>query len=182
MSFDELDRLLRRAGAPVDAAECHGALCGALCSPTPDTDAWLAHVLEGGDDAGARAPLVALAADTERRLRAGDFEFSPCLPDDDEPLVERVASLGEWCEGFLFGLGSARITDYDALPDAAQEIVRDVIEMARVGAPAGDDDEDGDEAAYSDLVEYLRAGIQLLYDELNPAPPNPVLAAPPRLQ
>ena len=102
MSFDELDRLLRRAGAPVDAAECHGALCGALCSPTPDTDAWLAHELEGVADTGARAPLVALAADTERRLREGDFEFSPCLPDDDEPLrsktlrhrqLERAAAL-----------------------------------------------------------------------------------------
>ena len=180
MTFDELDRLLRRAGAPVDAAECHGALCGVLCAPSPDVDVWLAHVLEGVEAADARRALAALAEEMSRRLRGGDFEFSPCLPDDDVALVERVASLGEWCEGFLFGLGSARITDYDALPDAAQEIVRDVIELARVGLPAGDDD-DGDEQAYSDLVEYLRAGIQLLHDELNPAPPSPVLNAPPRV-
>jgi uncharacterized protein len=181
-SFHDLDRLLRRIGAPVDAAECHGALCGALCAPASETDAWLAHTLDGVVEThDARPQLDALAAATLRELRNGDFEFAPCLPDDDEPLAQRVAALGEWCEGFLFGIGASSIEQFDALPESVQEIVRDVIEMARVGMPTGED-VDGDEGAYAELVEYLRAGVQLVYDEMNPAPASPVLAAPPRVQ
>ena len=181
-SFHELDRLLRRIGAPVDAAECHGALCGALCAPSSETDAWLAFTLDGVTDTrDARPPLDALAASTLRELRSGDFEFAPCLPDDDEPLTQRTAALGEWCEGFLFGIGASSIEQFDALPESVQEIVRDVVEMARVGMPTGEDS-DGDEGAYVELVEYLRAGVQLVYDEMNPAPASPVLAAPPRVQ
>ncbi|MEX0899590.1 MAG: UPF0149 family protein [Gammaproteobacteria bacterium] len=182
MSFQDLDRLLRRFGAPVDAAECHGALCGALCAPTSDTDAWLAHSLEDVADArDARPQLEALAADTLRELQNGDFEFAPCLPDDDEPLTQRTAALGEWCEGFLFGIGASSIEHFDALPESVQEVIRDVVEMARVGMPAGDDTA-GDEGAYVELVEYLRAGVQLVYDDMNPASASPVLAAPPRVQ
>lgn len=177
-----MDRLLRRIGAPVDAAECHGALCGALCAPTSDSDAWLVHTLDGVvDTREARPPLEAMAANTLQELQAGEFEFAPCLPNDDEPLAQRTAALGEWCEGFLFGIGASQIENFDALPESVQEIVRDVVEMARVGMPTGDDTA-GDEGAYVELVEYLRAGVQLVYDEMNPAPASPVLAAPPRVQ
>ncbi len=103
------------------------------------------------------------------------------MPDDDAPLTERTAALGEWCEGFLFGVGASSIEHFDALPESVQEIIRDVVEMARVGMPTGEDT-DGDEGAYVELVEYLRAGVQLVYDEMNPAPASPVLAAPPRVQ
>lgn len=170
MDFDELDRLLRRTGAPVDAAECHGSLCGALCAPDGGADAWLARTLEGVADArAANAPLLRLAADTRRALAEGDLDFAPLLPDDDEPLVERAAALGEWCEGFLYGIGSARIEKFDALPESVQEVVRDVVEIARIGMPAGDDPE-GDEGAYTELVEYLRVGTQLVFDELTRGP------------
>ena len=170
MNFDELDRLLRRSGAPVDAAECHGALCGALCAPDGAVDAWLARTLDGVADARAvHAPLLRLAGDTRRALAEGEFEFAPLLPDDDEPLVERAQALGEWCEGFLLGIGTGRIERFDALAESVQEVVRDMIEIARIGVPSGDDPE-GDEGAYVELVEYLRAGTQLVFDEMTRGP------------
>lgn len=169
--FTELDRLLRRIGAPVDAAECHGALCGAVCAPGDGIDAWLEHTLEGVDSArrgDAPAALRGIAEQVRRQLRGRDMAFAPMLPDDDEPLAARAASLGEWCEGFLFGIGTARITDFDRYSDTIQEALRDLVEIARVGVPA-DGDED-DEAAYLELVEYLRVAVQLVHDEFNPAP------------
>lgn len=165
----------------MDASECHGSLCGVLCAPEADAEAWLAAALDGIDPTAGgvrelRFDLLALAAEMRQQLRAGDMAFSPLLPDDDEPLVDRAGALGEWCEGFLFGVGNARIGDFDRLPPAVQEVIRDLIEIARVGVPS--DGDEGDEAAYTELVEYLRAGVQLVYDELNPAPPPTVVGSP----
>ncbi len=183
--FSELDRLLRRIGAPVDAPECHGALCGALCAPGSDTDPWFAHALDGLDlnqpmVRDARAELAAIAEAQRRSLRGGDLSFEPLLPGDDAPLADRAAALGEWCEGFLFGAGSARIEQFDRLPETVQEVFRDLIEIARVGVST--DGDDSDEAAYMELVEYLRAGVQLVYEELNPAPGPTQVTGPDTLQ
>lgn len=181
VSHEQLNRELRRARAPVDAAECHGALCGVLCAPEADAEMWLARVL-GGIDPDAtdvralRFELLALAADLRQKLRAGDLAFAPLLPDDETPLADRTGALGEWCEGFLFGVGTARISEFDRLPPGVQEVIRDVVEIARVGVAV--DGDESDEAAYAELVEYLRAGVQLVYDELNPAPPPVALGTP----
>lgn len=174
----ELDRLLRRTGAMVDAAECHGSLCGTLCAPAGDPGSWLERLLEGTDAPGdVRAALTRLVADTRRQLRDGDLSFSPLLPDDAERLADRVAALGEWCEGFLFGLGNAGLRDFDRLPPDAQEVVRDLVEIARVGVPT--DEGAGNEEAYAELVEYLRVGVHLLHDELHPGPAPVEFQAPP---
>jgi uncharacterized protein len=171
-TFTQLDEMLRRMGAPVDAAECHGSLCGAICAPAGDVDMWLAQTVDGvaaerlGD---ARATLERMSADERRRLRGGDMSFTPLLPDDEVPLPQRAGALGEWCEGFLYGIGSARIDEFDSLPPQVQEALRDFVEIARVGIPGGDGDEE-DEAAYQELVEYLRVAAQLIHDEFHPAP------------
>lgn len=169
--FTELDHLLRRIGAPVDAAECHGALCGAVCAPNDGIDVWLEYTLDGVDGArrgDAPSVLKRVAEEVRRQLRGRDMAFAPMLPGDDEPLADRAASLGEWCEGFLFGIGTASITDFDRYGDAVQEALRDLVEIARVGVPVDGDEED--EAAYLELVEYLRVAVQLVHDEFNPAP------------
>lgn len=178
----ELNALLRRSGATMDAAECHGSLCGTLCTTESGTDAWLETVLEGLDArsvpvADLRAQLSRLTADTRKSLRDGSLAFTPLLPGDDEHLGDRAVALGEWCAGFLSGLGSAGIGDFDKLPPDAQEIVRDVVEIARVGVPtqAGE----GDEAAYVELVEYLRVGVQLMHERKHPGPAPAELKAPP---
>ena len=69
-----------------------------------------------------------------------------------------------WCQGFLsgVGLGSASVS---SMPAAAEEVLQDMAEMARVSEePQGDPEEE--ERAYAEIVEYLRAGVWLLVDEL----------------
>lgn len=182
MTHTELDHLLRRSGAMIDASECHGTLCGMLCAPAGDPEAWLQSVLDGLEPGSermvqARKPLVQLAEDTRRLLRGGDLSFTPLLPEEAQPLTDRVEALGAWCEGFLFGLGNAGLQDFDRLPPTSQEFVRDLVEIARVGAPAGEDD--SDEEAFTELVEYLRVGVHLLHNELHPGPAPAEFDAPP---
>jgi len=176
MDFDELDAALAHAGAHAGAAECHGTLVGWLASgrgsdPTP----WLDPLFEDLDltdqrVARCREQLVALAAAVGTELAGEAFRFAPLLPGDDTPLTTRVAALGEWCEGFLFGLGLAG----DAAARAGTEVGEVIEDFAQI-ARAGLDDEAGseaDEQAYAELVEYLRIGTQTVHEALAATAPR----------
>lgn len=171
--FSELEDTLSRAGSACGPAECHGTVCGVLCVGADGDGAWLAHLLEEAagreaDITAGRRALLELRDTTRALLDAGTLEFTPLLPDDEISLAERTASLGEWCQGFLYGMGLAgdRL-QVDALPDEAGEVLRDMGQIAQAGFE-GDADDDADEAAYAEIVEYVRVGVQLLYEELQP--------------
>jgi uncharacterized protein YgfB (UPF0149 family) len=176
MDFDALQAALTQAGIPVGAAECHGALSGWLASglgqdPLPLLESLLD---DGGPDEAAAAArchelLIEAHGALRRELDGDALSFAPLLPDDEVPLPTRVVALGEWCQGFLFGLGLAG----DAAAQGGSE-VREVVEDFAQIARAGLDEEAGseaDEVAYAELVEYLRAGTQLVHDSLVSAPP-----------
>jgi uncharacterized protein YgfB (UPF0149 family) len=64
------------------------------------------------------------------------------------------------------------------LPGEVGEIVRDLIEITRAGVDA-DQDEQANESAYAELVEFVRVGVQLLFEELAGARRPPAAAAAP---
>ena len=181
-TFAALQETLDRAHAACDASESHGTLCGVLCSGVDGAAAWLDHIL--GEDAAAgqaadqcRRALAALRDSTRTALDAGALEFTPLLPDDESALSERTAALGEWCQGFLYGVGLAgESIKLDALPDEAGEVLRDMGQIAQAGFE-GEGASEEDEAAYTEIVEYLRVGVQLLYEELQPGRGAPLSAA-----
>ena len=47
------------------------------------------------------------------------------------------------------------------------EVVRDFDEITRVDVDGGDSEEQN-ESAYAELVEFVRVGVQLVFDELGP--------------
>jgi len=167
--------------AEISAAEAQGMLCGLFCSTdTPEAAPWIAQVLDGLSPKGepAREVLEALSAlyqDTRDRLENDSLEFEPLLPDDDAPIGERAAALGQWCEGFLFGLGVAGSHDPAQLPREANEVISDLTEIARID-PDAELDEDN-EIAYTELVEYLRAATLLVREHTAlPSSAQPVAA------
>jgi uncharacterized protein YgfB (UPF0149 family) len=168
ITYDELDRCLQEAGSGVEAAEAHGCLCGALCLERgfPATE-WAAEVLPDGADEAAVQPVVELLSglrdDTLALLAGEDMDFQPLLPRDTEPLEARVRALAAWCSGFLYGLG--RSGALDSLPGDLEEILRDFSEISRAALSP---DESGDEAEgdYMELVEFVRASVQLSFEEL----------------
>lgn len=171
MDFDSLQAALTQAGIPVGAAECHGALSGWLASglgqdPQPLLESLLddAGTGSGPDTDRCHELLVGVHGALRRDLDGDDLKFAPLLPADEAPLPARVAALGEWCEGFLFGLGLAGDTATQGGSEV-REVVEDFAQIARAGL----EDEAGseaDEVAYAELVEYVRAGAQLVHDAL----------------
>jgi uncharacterized protein YgfB (UPF0149 family) len=169
VQFDELDRAFGQADAPVDPAEAHGSLCGALCAvPGYRVQDWLDEVLPDAQRAAAlraRNQLQIVFDETAQALGGGEMDFVPLLPDDESALDVRVEALAEWCAGFLYGLGVGKLPSLDTVPGEVGEVLRDFTEISKV-AVGSDETEDTNEAAYVELLEFVRAGTQLVYEEL----------------
>jgi uncharacterized protein YgfB (UPF0149 family) len=169
VSYPDLQRLLAETRAVSDAAEAHGTLSGALCAAVPYTlDDWLAEILpEGRAPAAAAESLREVFDATANALRGRQMDFQPLLPDDEDSLAARTAALGEWCQGFLYGLGTGHLQNLDGTGDEVGEILRDFTEITHVDVDP-QDSEDSNEEAYAELVEFVRVGVQLLFEQLEP--------------
>jgi uncharacterized protein YgfB (UPF0149 family) len=174
VSYADIQRVLVQSHALADAAEAHGTLSGALCAAgTYHLDDWLGEILpEGRADSESAAWLRALFEATTAALTDSQMGFQLLLPEDDDALTQRTEALGEWCRGFLYGLGSGHVRDLQALGDEADEILKDITAITQVGVDPQDEDESNEEA-YAELVEFVRVGVQLLFERLEPvrAPP-----------
>lgn len=168
LEFDVVNDALESASAEFGAAEAHGMLCGILCAEGHQAGArWVNELLPQPDGAGEvlREVLGQTFADTLRALEDGQMEFTPMLPDDDEPIGNRAQALGQWGQGLLYGLGVSGLGDLkERLPENVQEIMRDIEQIAQASGEEGDPEEE--EVAFAELFEYMRVGVQLIYEEL----------------
>lgn len=170
ITHGELAQVLADAGATLGAAEVHGCVSGALCAaPLVAPDGWLEEVMPGDVVAtgatAVRAALDGLITQTRLQLAGGEMEFTPLLPHEDRPLEDRVAALAAWCGGFLYGLGRCALPDPPE--DELRELLRDFGEISRAGLGTDEGGEDA-ERDFVELVEYVRASVQLAFEELAP--------------
>jgi uncharacterized protein YgfB (UPF0149 family) len=174
--YEDLRELLEKLGYTDSPATFHGALCGALCV-VDAPNLGMASLLEDTasvavDDPDSRAVLERMRDEASADLLSNEMTFAPMLPPDEMPLSHRVEALAGWCEGFLYGMGSRRSIDVRQFSEEAQETLRDFSEFTQAGFDASGDKE-AEEAAYAELVEYVRVGAQLLFLELRPRPGAP---------
>ena len=178
--YTEIQRVLTEQRSLADAPEAHGTLAGCLCAAVGYRfEDWMHEILpEGRADALSTAALRQLYLDTAGALEGPEMEFELLLPEDEHPIDSRTLALGQWCQGFLYGLGTSAIQDASALPGEVGEIVRDLTEITHVGVDDGQSAETN-ESAYAELVEFVRVGVQLVFEELEPLrdrPPPPEAA------
>lgn len=165
MTHADLQAALSRMGMTMDASEAHGWLCGALCTRAGfGASEWLAELADG-DVPEPEPELQRLAAWTLEVLASDGFEFEPLLPGEDAPLADRVAALAAWCDGFLYGVGSGAPDPKKVQAGEVGEFLADLADIARVELEPGRKSEAG-ENDYAELVEFVRAGAQLTFDEL----------------
>ena len=173
-SFEALELVLHGVGALAQAAQAHGSFCGSVCLLGPQAaSAWIAETLADLDqsDLPARESTDALwkiAGWTYEHLEEGDMSFVMLLPSDDEELPQRTTELANWCQGFMHGLSVAGANDPAAVAvmdsGIMQEILHDFSEITRATVTPDEYDIE-DEAAYVELVEFVRASVQLLFEE-----------------
>ena len=175
----ELEELLYRIDASMGAAEAHGALCGMLCARgTVELSEWVDHVVgeqEQGSDMlhDVVHKLSELHQITLEMINDSTGDFALLLPDDDDSLPERVEAIAAWCQGFIYGLAAGGIQQGSELPEDAEELLKDMVEISRAGHDVDDGgdeaaNEDEDEVALMEIEEYVRMGVLLIYEELQP--------------
>jgi len=171
--FDSVNQALLRLNADIEAAELHGTLSGLLCVMGNNASEHLAQLIPKGAKGDALdkeaydlvniCPVHILNA-----LNDPEFGYELLLPSDEHDLAERTEAMAEWGHGFLSGLAIAGIQDFAKLPKEASEFCQDLGEIARAGISEMELSEE-DEVAYEELVEYLRVGVLLIYELLNPS-------------
>lgn len=174
VDHDLLNDALRSCGANWTAAQSHGLVSSRLAvAGTRSVTESLAQVLDGASDANANKKecedmLETLWQSTHKAFSDRLSGFDPLLPDDDDDAVVRAEALSHWCEGYLHGLVSG---EHDSTlkerlaAEPLADIIKDMLQITRAGIN-DDDDEDSNDEAYVEIVEYLRVAAQLFYEEL----------------
>jgi uncharacterized protein YgfB (UPF0149 family) len=170
-TYDQFERVLREARALPEPAEAHGTLAGALCSSSDyGLMEWLHEILPDEspeEEALQSSVLQNVYSAMVGTLAGNEADFAPLLPDDDAPLAERAGALSLWCQGFLYELGSGPAADPAKVSEEAGEIIRDFTEITHVGVEAEEQNEEN-EIAFAEVVEFVRVGVQLLFVEFAP--------------
>lgn len=172
--YNSLSDALAKAEADLVASESHGALCGMLCAAGKvELSAWLEQVFEAFDVNDmlikeASQQLVGLFNDTQEQLNDSEVHFQLLLPDDNESLAQRTEALAFWCQGFTYGLAAGGLKKDQKLPEDTAELIADMVEIARAGHDQSEDS-DADEDSYMQIYEYVRMGVLLINEELQPS-------------
>jgi len=177
--INTLELSLKRADSPLMASEVHGLLTGMLSATMAASFEDLVNELledeQDPQDALLRESIHTwkeLYDAVKAELYDPEMGFELLLPDEELSLPDRLMALGDWCQGFVYGLGRAGIKPEMLKGDSA-ELLRDFIEISRISDQSGESEDD--EAAYMELVEYVRVGVLLINEEVQPFKAPPIL-------
>jgi uncharacterized protein YgfB (UPF0149 family) len=174
--YHEIQAVLGDAEGGPASAEAHGTLCGLMCVAADDLPgAWIDNTLadRGGQvSASAAQALTGLHEWTREAIEGDQMRLALFLPGDDLGLGQRTEALARWTQGFLYGLAVRGLREPEALPEPIGELVADFSQIGMAAHDGGDED-DTAEAAFAELVEFVRVGVQVIFDELNPPPKDP---------
>ncbi|MFV1993492.1 MAG: UPF0149 family protein [Acidiferrobacterales bacterium] len=176
VDHDALARVLEKVDSDTSAAEAHGVISGVLCVSSDDQagSKWVPILLS---DAAQMAPeaakklslaLMYIHQNTLNALKSGDFTFDLMVPDDDKPVAERIEALADWCRGYLLGLSVHGQAGEQSLAAQKKEFVEDLIEISNV--QSGLENDENAENNLMELHEFVRVGVQTVFDESQPDP------------
>lgn len=180
MNFEEINETLSGYSELESPSFLQGMLAGLICGAGEVSEsAWIKKLLQ---EAGVKKikesllkTLHQLYLTTENGLNSPGFEFDLCLPDDDQDMMFRAALLAQWAEGFLYGIGLSQKDVSKASPEV-QEFLEDMAEIARLDvSDLADDDGIESENALMEVLEFIRMGILMVNEELNPKKGQPIM-------
>lgn len=177
LSFNEVQKQLERVESPLVASELHGLICGYLVANLSGNAAGLVKYALGksvpGDVLAAEVAMMisTLFETTKVELQDSDMGVELLLPDEDEVAApDRMQSACDWSRGLVLGLAIQGVALDKKLPDDTRSFLED---CSTIGQSEFDADESEEaEKVYADLVEYLRTGLLMTQEEINPSVPN----------
>jgi uncharacterized protein len=165
MFYQDINTIIIKINADLSAAESHGMAAGMLCAnDRTEPGFWLQELLQetGGVNDEDRFVLEELFEETRLMLASDEFTFELLLPDETTSLNEQLEALRQWCQGFLYGIGSTTATSN--WPEDSREVVKDIAEFTKLDTDAEGEDAEND---FMEITEYLRAAVIFLRTALN---------------
>jgi uncharacterized protein YgfB (UPF0149 family) len=166
------------SGSELLPSEWQGLILGSICyhlktGIEPDLGALM---FDAKNDSEGKQSLMELTFSAYRaimeELLSADDILELMMPDDDEPIDYRTEAMAAWCQGYTLGLLQKEKFSIDQLPADAAEFTRDAMDMSQ--ASLGEDEQEN-ERALMEVVEFLRVGAQLSFEliyaeQAHPAP------------
>lgn len=165
-SYIELTNIFQKIQANSQTAQIHGMLCGYICATTGgEADFWEEIFPNAKKNRKGHEILKQIYETTYHQLSEFSFEFNLLLPDDQVDINARAEALGLWCQGFLTALEQLHVSIQSRPQDEVKEALDDLIEIAKINFGDIATNEE-DEAAYFELVEYVRLTVLMIFHEL----------------
>lgn len=171
--YTNVNEALDAGGSAVCAAECHGVLCGILCaSGASDMQLWVRHLFEartkdGEISAESLKLLHELHQCTLQEINHETLEFTMLLPEQSESMDVRITGLADWCSGFSLGLIMGGLSESMMVSTDVKEFVEDVQYISDASF-SEEDKPEAVEQSFVEIEEYIRMGVLLLNEELQP--------------
>ena len=150
-------------------SELHGHASGMIVvNNDVDVDEWVELILEDycfdSNNKSKLIPVLSALFDFAKdKLNADNYTFSVLLPSDDNDLSYRLEAISTWCGAFLTGLAFAGLKSDKNLHDDVHEFISDLEKISKVDYNT--EGSQGEEADFVELVEYVKAGTILLFEE-----------------
>lgn len=171
-AYVEIEESLNRVDGVHPPSEVHGILCGLLAKDVAASELRFVRLILGEVSVAdvlaveARDQLIALHAFTRAQLQDASLGLELLVPDDADPLDERISAACDWARGWVYGLAEQGITRANQLPDDSAEFLVDCMTLANGEYEAAEGEEG--ETIYMELLEYLRMGALMVQEELQP--------------
>jgi uncharacterized protein len=172
-SYEKVAELLTKSHAATSTSECHGLLCGLVCSGkkmAADPQQWAQSVMTEMEGQLAKEPgqltvLADLFEVTQSKIVTMDFDFQILLPQDGVELTQRAKELGCWCQGFMVGLGLGGFQWEAKAQHDVQEALHCIADIANIDY-TNINFSDSDEMAYLEVTEYVRLAVLSIYADI----------------
>lgn len=171
--YDYLETALVKVDSLVSASELHGMLCGLICAGASETgEAWLETIIQAMEPRSEEFKhfnydiLHNIFKRSHAQIAGFGFDFQLLLPDDDAHISARAQAIGEWCQGFLEGLGFAgHMLEPENLSIDVSDAIQRLYDITHIDYAALTMN-DEDEPALMELTEFVRMAVLMVYTEL----------------
>lgn len=164
LSFDDVADLAVELGSSVSPSELHGLLVGQLATGKRFSESqWLLEAarlldVDKPEEQIQQREIQQLYQQTLAQLENEAMDFALLLPEEDVDFNQILASVSEWCAGFLAGyaIAGSGVVDQDT-----DEVLQDFAAISQVG-----EEEDIDEVAQQalfEVAEYVRVAALSLF-------------------
>lgn len=185
MDFQQISEVLEPYAELESPSFLQGMLLGLLCVDSEIQEAvWIKKIIEEAQIKSVKESFLKqldeMFQQTNKGLNGSGFELNLCLPADNESVLLRAAMIGQLCEGVLYGIGLAGgLSEMEnKLSEQVREVVNDLGEIARIDVSSLADEELDTEQVDQDLTEleeFVKVGILMLNEELNPSQAAPIM-------